>query len=116
MADESRFLFGRGVYALVVERPYDALNMLAFLGALGMVWPVTRRLGLAAGLWIPINCLPSLAYGGWPSMGRYTSVLFPIFVCLGSMIPPDRAPLLIATLAMVQALVASLFFTFRPFF
>jgi hypothetical protein len=77
---------------------------------------VTRRLGAAAGLWILINCLPPLVVGGWPSMGRYTSVLFPVFVYLGTRLPPARASLVLAAFAMGQALAAALFFTSRSLY
>jgi hypothetical protein len=114
--NELRFLGERGLYGLLIDRPYDALNMLAFLGAMIAVWPVTRRLGVAAGLWILINCLPPLVVGGWPSMGRYTSVLFPVFVYLGTRLPLPRASLVLAAFAMVQALAAALFFTSRALY
>jgi hypothetical protein len=116
--NELRFLGERGLYGLLTDRPYDALNMLAFIGAMIAVWPVTRRLGAAAGLWIVINCLPPLVVGGWPSMGRYTSVLFPVFVYLGTRLPPTHAhaPLVLAAFAMGQALAAALFFTSRSLY
>jgi hypothetical protein len=116
IGNDLRFLGERGLYGLLIDRPYDTLNMLAFIGAMIAVWPVTRRLGAAAGLWILINCLPPLVVGGWPSMGRYTSVLFPLFVYFGTCLPPARASLVLAAFAMGQALAAALFFTSRALY
>jgi hypothetical protein len=80
------------------------------------VWPVTRRLGLAYGLFIAINVLPALVSGGLLSAGRFSSVLFPAFVWLASAVPSNQRAAWIATFAAMQAFGAALFYTWRPLF
>ncbi len=45
-----------------------------------------------------------------------TSVLFLVFVWLGTLLPGDRILLPLCAFAMGQALIATLFFTFRPMY
>ena len=80
------------------------------------VWPVFRRFGLAYAVFILITILPPMAAGGMLSMGRVTSVLFPVFLWLGGAIPERNRPAWIATFAMLQAFVAVMFFTWRPLY
>jgi hypothetical protein len=49
-------------------------------------------------------------------MGRVTSVLFPAFLWLAAILPVHHRTAWIIGFAMVQALCASLFFTWRPLF
>jgi hypothetical protein len=51
--------------------------------------------------------------GGLLSIGRLTSTLFPIFLAWAAVLPAALAPALIALLAMLQGLVAVLFYTWR---
>jgi hypothetical protein len=50
------------------------------------------------------------------AIGRYTAVLFPIFLWLAAAVPAERRPLWVCAFASGQALVAALFFTWRPMF
>lgn len=96
--------------------PYDVFNLLATLLALLAVWPVSRRLGLPLAAYVAVSVLVPLAYGGLMSLGRFTSVLFPVFVWLGLALGPrGRQTTAIAFMAG-QALLAVLFFTWRPLF
>ena len=88
----------------------------AVLFALACVVPVWVRLGLPYAILILVNLLPPLMMGGLLSMGRVTSVLFPIFVWLGSAVPTAHRPAWIAIFAMLQAICAAMFFTWRPLY
>lgn len=95
---------------------YNVLNAIGALFAVAVVWPVTRRLGVAYGLFIVINVLPALVSGGLLSAGRFSSVLFPAFVWLASALPSGYRAACIASFAAMQAFGAALFYTWRPLF
>ena len=54
-------------------------DIAAFFLAAASIVPVTRRLGVAYGLWIAVNIFPPVAAHLFISLGRFTSVLFPLF-------------------------------------
>lgn len=116
VAQEAQRISHEGLYTFAATRTVDALQLAAVLFVLASVWPVTRRLGLAYGAMILVNVLPPLAMGGLLSMGRVTAVLFPTFVWLAIAVPAAHRPAWFAVWAMVQALCAALFFTWRPMF
>ena len=92
------------------------LNAIGAVFAITTVWPVTRRLGLAYGLFMLINIVPALASGGLLSAGRFSSVLFPAFIWLAIAVPSNHRAGWIATFAALQAFNAALFYTWRPLF
>jgi len=92
------------------------LYALAVLLALGAVWPVYRRFGLPYAVFILVNVLAPMSAGGLLSMGRVTSILFPVFLWMAAAVPPRQRAAWIALFAMLQGLVAMMFFTWRPLF
>jgi hypothetical protein len=105
----------RGAYEFVRSLPIDTLNGIAAALALVASVPVTRRYGLAYGVFIWINLLPPLMMGGWLSIGRVTLGMFPVFIWLADVIPArHRTPWLIG-FALLQGFAAVLFYTWRPF-
>lgn len=116
VATRVTFIGHAGIYEYVAQSPYDLLNVLGALFVLGAVWPVWRRFGIALAAFILINILPPLASGGFLSAGRLSSVLFPAFVWLAGAVPPRQRTAWIAGFAMLQALNAALFYTWRPLF
>lgn len=101
--------------ALHLSVPYT-LNTLAGFFALVVAWPVARYYGLAFGLFVGLNVLVPWLAGGPVSLGRFTSVLFPVFIYLADAVPDRHRPYWVAAFAMGQALTASMFFTWRPLF
>jgi hypothetical protein len=95
---------------------YDVLNMLAALLALAAVWPVAMRVGIAYAAVIVVVMLPPIANGGWMSVGRFSSVLFPVFMWLAAAIPERQRNAWTVGFTAVQALNAALFYTWRPLF
>jgi hypothetical protein len=89
------------------------------LGALGValatLWPVGARLGVPYALVDAVIVAPAILSRRAVSMGRYTSVLFPLFMWLAVVIPPRQRVGWISAFAMLQALGAVLFFTGRGF-
>ena len=103
-----------GTYSYVRNYSVEMLEGAAALFALAAAWPITKRFGLPYGVFVVINVLPSLYTIGTTSIGRYTAPLFPIFFWLGATVPESRRPYWLAAFAAGQALVAALFFTWRP--
>jgi len=111
-----RYLIEFGLLSSARAMPFETLNSLAATFALALIWPVTRRFGLAYGLLVTINTAVPLMAGGVLSMGRLTAVLFPMFLWLGAAIPARHRPAWLFVFGLGQALVAVLFFTWRQVF
>ncbi|HJR60683.1 MAG TPA: hypothetical protein VJ813_14830, partial [Vicinamibacterales bacterium] len=104
----------QGLLSYARAYPVELIEAVAAFFALAAVWPITRRFGLAYGIFVASAVLPPLISMGPVSLGRYTAPLFPIFLWLGAAVPEARRPYWIALFAAGQALVATLFFTWRP--
>ena len=105
-----------GLYEYVSRSPYDLLNVLGAVFVLAAVWPVWRRFGIAFAAFILVNILPPLTSGGFLSAGRLSAVLFPAFVWLAGAATPRQRDACIVSFAILQALCAALFYTWRPLF
>ena len=88
VTDRVDFIANNGVYAYASTQTIDLFYLVSVLFVLGAVWPVYRRFGLPYAVLLLINLLPPMAAGGLLSMGRVTSVLFPVFLWLGAAVPP----------------------------
>lgn len=116
VSDRFDFITNHGLYSYASTQTIDMLYLLAVVLCLAAVWPVYRRFGIALAALIPITILPPMAAGGLLSMGRVTSILFPVFLWLGAVIPPQQRNAWIALFALLQGFVAVMFFTWRPLF
>ena len=116
VAEQAPLLNPDALYAFAAYQTVDAMQLAAVIFVFVAVWPVFRRLGLPYAAMILINVIPPLLMGGLLSMGRVTSVLFPAFVWLGSRIPASHRTAWLTGFAMLQALCAAAFFTWRPLF
>ncbi len=116
VSDRVGFIANNGVYSYASTQTIDLFYSLAVVLALAAVWPVYRRFGLALALFIPITILPPMAAGGMLSMGRVTSILFPVFLWLGGAVPARHRIAWVALFAMLQGFVAVMFFTWRPLY
>jgi hypothetical protein len=110
------FLSQVGLYEYTTHRSTDILQALGAALVLVAAWPVARRLGLAYALFILINILPQIAMGGWLSVGRFSAVLFPAFVWLGSVVPAGHRSAWLTSFMAVQAFSAALFYTWRSIY
>ena len=112
--DRIDYIQAHGFYHYVSALALDVVNLVPILFAIGAVVPIYRLLGAPYAAMVAINVLLPVLMGGVLSMGRVTSVLFPLFILLGAMIPrAQRAGWLLA-FGMAQALLAIAFFTWRP--
>lgn len=105
-----------GFYDYASTRGLDMVQAIAVVFVLISVWPVYRRFGAPYAALILLNVLPPLAMGGLLSMGRVTSVLFPTFLWLATVIPPTHRAAWLSSFAMLQALFAIAYFTWRPLY
>jgi hypothetical protein len=110
----SALIASQGFSAYTRSYSVEIIEAAAAFFALAAVWPITRRFGLAYGLLVAMAVLPPLISMGSVSLGRYTAPLFPIFLWLGAAVPAERRPYWYAMFAAGQALLAALFFTWRP--
>jgi hypothetical protein len=102
-----------GLYGYTSEAPFDFLHSLAAMLALTSVWPIWRRFGSPYAVFVGMNVLSSLVSGGTMSVGRMTSVLFPMFMAAGAILPARHVPALVAASCVLQGLIAAAFFTWR---
>jgi hypothetical protein len=105
-----------GLTRYLRDEPIDVLNTGAALVALALIVPIGRRLGAAYGALVAVLVLPPLLMGGAMSMGRFTSVLFPMFIWLAAEWPAQSRMGLLIAFATLQGFAATLFFTWRPLF
>jgi Mannosyltransferase (PIG-V) len=89
-------------------------DIAAFFLAAASILPVARRVGIAYGLWIAINIFPPVAAHLFISLGRFTSVLFPLFFWLALVVPRQRVAHVAGAFAACQAILAVCFFLWRP--
>lgn len=78
-----RDLSGLGLYSYTVVHAVEILNMAATFLVVGVSWPLGRRFGWAWSAFLLATVLPPLFMGGFLSMGRVTSTMFPMFIYLG---------------------------------
>ncbi len=116
VSDRVDYIASNGLYSYASTQTIDFFYLLAVLFAIGSVWPVYRRFGLPYAVLLIVNTLPPMAAGGLLSMGRVTSVLFPVFLWMGGAIPERHRTAWIACFACLQGFVAVMFFTWRPLF
>lgn len=88
-------------------------DIAAFVMAVAAIGPITRRCGIAYGLWIAVNIFPPLGAHLFESMGRFVSVLFPVFFWLALRIPRDRFWRVAGGFAAAQVLLGTWFFLWR---
>lgn len=109
----------RGIGSYLFERPYELARPyeLVYLAvavcAVGLVWPVVRRFGWGMGVFVFLSIAVPFLGGGLTSIGRFTCVLFPLFMWLSTR--SWALPLTIA-FAMLQIIFAGLFYTHRHIF
>lgn len=89
-------------------------NIAAFGAAAAAIRPIAKRFGVAYGAWIAVNIFPPVVAHLFMSLGRFTSVLFPVFFWLAIRIPRDRVMRVAGAFAACQAVLAIWFFLWRP--
>jgi len=89
-------------------------DIAAFVLAAAAIRPVTRRFGGAYGVWVAANIFPPAVAHLFISLGRFTSLLFPVFFWLAIRLPRERLWQVAGAFAAGQALLTAWFFLWRP--
>jgi hypothetical protein len=113
-----RRLFTHPYRYLVTDRMavYDTLygvTGVLFAVSIPFVW---RRFGAAYGLFMLLNLYLPLSSGVLEGLGRYCSVLFPMFIWLGSIRSRHATTALVVAFALFYTLGLALFVTLHPLF
>ncbi|MCC6164098.1 MAG: hypothetical protein IT182_12185 [Acidobacteria bacterium] len=111
-----RDLQGLGLYGYSVAHAIELLNMAATFLVLGVSWPIGRRLGWAWSAFLLVTVLPPLFMGGFLSMGRVTSTMFPVFIYLGWRLRGALLQHVLLTSFGLQVALAIMHFTWRQVF
>lgn len=94
--------------------PYAMANGLTGVAVLAFVIPVGRRVGWAFAAFLACGVLIPIAGGGLASLGRYTAILFPLFIYLAHAARKTMFIGLVSVSLIAQGLISALFFTWRP--
>jgi len=94
-------------------RPYDLLYFGLVLVTLGLLRPVIRRFGWGMGAFVFLSLALPVSAGGLTSVGRFTCVLFPVFMWLSTR---TWAGPLAVVFAVGQVIFAGLFYAQRYIF
>jgi hypothetical protein len=105
-----------GLLSVAPHTPQEYFNAAAVLFAGVMLFPVARRFGAPYAAFTLLILAPPFVSGGLESMGRYTSVAFPLFLALASVTGKGWRLGLTIVFAMLQGLAAMMFFTWRPMY
>lgn len=106
-------LWALGPISYSVEYSIELFNMAASLLALAVSWPVGRRYGWPYAVLLLVTVVPPLFMGGFLSMGRVTTTLFPVFIYLGARLPGRAIPHVLLTSFGLQVALAIMHFTWR---
>jgi hypothetical protein len=106
----------QGIYQYSIAQPTEVINAVFAIGSLILAIPITLRFGPAYGAFLVLMIAPPLFRGGFMSLGRLTSTLFPLFLYLGWRLRGTPLAVVAVVFAGFQALLAVVFFTWRPFF
>jgi hypothetical protein len=108
-----RDLQGMGLYGYSVAHSVEILNMTATFLVVAVSWPLGRRFGWAWSAFTLATVLPPLFMGGFLSMGRVTSTMFPMFIYLGWRIRREALPFVWLVTFGLQVALAVMHFTWR---
>ena len=96
--------------------PYHLLNGMAALFALAMLPVVKRRMGWPYVLLIVMNLWLPLSSGVLEGLGRYTAVLFPLFIAIPTVSSLLGRQMLLISFASLHMLCRALFTNLHPMY
>jgi hypothetical protein len=100
--------------AMLREHPYKLANGMTGLLALALVIPIGRRLGWPYAAFVLLGVIMPVADGGFASLGRYTAILFPLFLYLAQVMQKATFVGFVSVSLVAQGLISALFFSWRP--
>jgi hypothetical protein len=96
--------------------PFHLFNGLAALVFLALTPAVFKRLGSAMGAYVLVSLLVPLSSNSLVGVGRYTAVLFPVFMLLGSLTSPRVHEAILIGGSLLLALFVTFFVTLQPIY
>jgi hypothetical protein len=96
--------------------PFRLFHGLAALMFLALTPAVFKRLGPALGAYVLVSLLVPLSGNALEGLGRYTAVLFPVFMVLGGLRSQRLHEALLIVAALLRSLFVILFVTLRPIY
>ena len=105
-----------GYFFISDAAPFELFHGIAALIFLGLTPLVFRRLGPAMGAYVLASLLLPLSSNALEGVGRYASVLFPVFMLAGSMTSPRQHEAIVRVSLVFQVLFACLFVTWHPIY
>ena len=96
--------------------PFRLFHGLAALIFLALTPAVFKRLGAALGTYVLVSLLVPLSGNALEGIGRYTAVLFPVFMMLGALRSQRLHEALLIVAALLRSLFVILFVTLRPIY
>jgi hypothetical protein len=98
---------------LAVFEMMQAVTALVFLVATPMVF---RRLGAAMGVYVLVSLLVPLSSNTLEGLGRYTSVLFPVFLVTATMVTDRVHEIVVMASLIFRTMLVCLFVTWQPIY
>jgi hypothetical protein len=98
------------------SQPRYWFDAAALVFVIATLWPLARRIGIAAATFVALTTLLPFLNGGLLSIGRFTSIVFPLFIWLALTVPREHRALVATIFGIAQGLVACAFFTNRPLY
>lgn len=96
--------------------PFRLFHGLAAFMVLALTPAVFKRLGPAMGAYVLVSLLVPLSGNALEGIGRYTAVLFPVFMVLGGLRSQRLHEALLIVAALLRSLFVVLFVTLRPIY
>lgn len=96
--------------------PFRLFHGLAALAFIALTPAVFARLGPAMGAYVLASLLVPLSGNALEGVGRYSAVLFPVFMTLGALRSQRAHEALLISGALLRALFVCLFVTLRPIY
>ena len=94
--------------------PIESLQGASALVVLALTPAVFRRLGVAMGAYVLVSMLVPLSGSALEGLGRYASVLFPVFMIVGSMRSQRTYEAIVLTCVVFRTLLSTFFVTWQP--
>jgi len=96
--------------------PFRLFHGVVALSVLALTPAVFKRLGAAMGSFVLLSLLVPLSGNALEGIGRYSAILFPVFMLLGSLKSPRLHEAILVTGALFLALLVALFSTGHPIY
>ena len=103
-----------GYFLMSDIAPIEFLQAASALIVLALTPAVFRRLGVAMGAYVLVSMLVPLSGSALEGLGRYASVLFPVFMIVGSMQSQRAYEAIVVGCVVFRTMLGAFFVTWQP--